>query len=224
MLRSAVQRRRRVPRNPADGRDDAQARALALLETLPDGQPRELDRMRDVDVDLRVALVLLGILPEVGEGGLEDAGADAVCVRDVVPLLLAGGKELLEVGPVGDVSLDVQDVGLGGGPGVEFGGCAEVGDEDVGAEGGGLLGKGETYAGGAAGDEDDFPGLEGYIDGGHGGGMAGWWWEKRGLCKEWWEGVLVSRRSEKVRRITGIYGGNGPQWICMLVCGGIVHE
>lgn len=45
MLRSAVQRRRRVPRNPADGRDDAQARALALLETLPDGQPRELDRV-----------------------------------------------------------------------------------------------------------------------------------------------------------------------------------
>ena len=146
MLCSAVQRRSRVPRDAADRRDDAHARALAALQTVSDGQPCELDGVRDVDVDLCVALVLLGVLPEVGEGGLEDAGADAVGVGDVVPLLFTGGEELLEVGPVGDVGLDVEDVGFIFGPGVEIGSCAEVGDEDVGTEGAGLLRKGEAYS------------------------------------------------------------------------------
>jgi hypothetical protein len=63
--------------------------------------------MVHIDINLFVALILLRIVPEVGERRVKQASANAVCVRYVAPLLLTGFKELRKVGPFRYIRLNV---------------------------------------------------------------------------------------------------------------------
>jgi hypothetical protein len=98
----------------------------------------------DVDIDLRIAFILLWIVPEIGEWGLEDSCADGVGVGYVVPFILAFGEDFGEGWPESYVGLDEEDAVFVGGKRVVVWGCSEIGDEDSSANGMSLFGQAET--------------------------------------------------------------------------------
>jgi hypothetical protein len=102
--------------------------------------------MTNVNINLLIPFLLLRILPEVRKWGFEDASADAVGVRYIVPFLLTSVKELEEIGPVGNVGLNIEDIVPAGCEAIEVGRCAEVADNHFSTEVGGLLGECETNA------------------------------------------------------------------------------
>lgn len=102
--------------------------------------------MADIDLDLLIPVVL-GVVPEIRKRRLEQPRADAVEVRHVAPLLLAGCEDPREGGPLRDVGLHEEDAGgVGGREGGVGRGWMEVCDEDAGAEGVALAREGEADA------------------------------------------------------------------------------
>jgi hypothetical protein len=109
--------------------DDAHTRTLSLTQALPYRKSGQLNGVVDVDVDLLVSLVLLGIVPEIGEGWVEYSGADSVGVGYVVPFLLACVEDLGEVRPLSHVCLHIDDMVFACSESVELGRRFEVSDE-----------------------------------------------------------------------------------------------
>jgi hypothetical protein len=116
--------------------NDTNTSPFPPLQTLPYRHPCQFDRMAHIHIDLLIPLLLLGILPKVRKRRFEHSRADAVRVRYVVPFLLADLEESGKIGPVRYVGLHEEDVIAVGGVAFKVGCCADVGDEDFGAEGG----------------------------------------------------------------------------------------
>jgi hypothetical protein len=119
--------------------NDTDTRPLPPPQTLPYCHSRQLDRMIDIDVDLLIPVFLFGILPEVRERRVEEPCADGVCVRYIAPFLLARGKDFVEVRPMRDVCLNVDNGRLVGDESVEFRRSSDVCNDDFGAERVGLF-------------------------------------------------------------------------------------
>jgi hypothetical protein len=66
--------------------------------------------MIHVDIDLFVTLFLLGILPKVRKGRVEQASADSIRVRYIVPFLLARIEHFGEIRPMRDIGLHIENV------------------------------------------------------------------------------------------------------------------
>jgi hypothetical protein len=84
----------------------------------------------DVHFNLLIA-VFFGIEPKVREGWLEQPSAYTVKVGHVIPLPLTSVEDLVEVAPLGDVGLHVDDVVLTLCECVVVGCCSKIGDENT---------------------------------------------------------------------------------------------
>lgn len=102
--------------------------------------------MIHIDVDLLVPLILLWVLPEIREGRVEQASADAVRIRHIIPLLLACIKYFGKVCPVRHVGLHVEDVVFVCGEGIEIGRGFEIGYKHFCTYGVRFLGESQTDA------------------------------------------------------------------------------
>lgn len=76
--------------------------------------------MININIDLLVPLVLFRILPKIRERGVKQPRTNGIRVRDIAPFGLAGGEHLVEVRPLRDVGLHVEDFRLAGREGVEI--------------------------------------------------------------------------------------------------------
>lgn len=101
-----------------------------------------------VGVDLHSLVPLLfRVVPEVGPGRFEDAGARDVDVWDGGEVLQRGSVEARQVLPGSHIAfLELDLGGVGGDEGFGFGREFEVANEDAGAAGVGKFGEGEADA------------------------------------------------------------------------------
>ena len=101
-----------------------------------------------VGVDLHSLVPLLfRVVPEVGPGRFEDAGARDVDVWDGGEVLQRGSVEARQVLPGSHIAFLELDLGrVGGDEGFGFGREFEVANEDAGAAGVGKFGEGEADA------------------------------------------------------------------------------
>jgi hypothetical protein len=101
-----------------------------------------------VGINLHSLVTLLfRIVPEVGPGRFEDAGARDVDVWDGGEVLQRGSVEASQILPRSHITfLELDLGGVGGDEGFGFGREFEVPDEDAGAAGEGEFGKGESDA------------------------------------------------------------------------------
>lgn len=76
--------------------------------------------MVNVDIDLFVSLILLGVLPEVCKGRVKQARTNGICIRHIFPLRLTRVEYLGKFWPMRYVGLNIEDVDFACGEVVEI--------------------------------------------------------------------------------------------------------
>lgn len=130
MLARTVQTGHIKPGQPGPTRNQTNHTLLIRAEQRAHRQPRQLDRVVDVDLH-RLVAPLLAVVPEVRPRRLEDARARHVDVRHGAEVLHRRRAERREVGPRRHVALLELDRRRGRDERVGFGREFQVADEDA---------------------------------------------------------------------------------------------
>jgi len=91
--------------------DNTNTRPLLPPQALPYSQPRQFNRMTDINLDLLIPIALC-VVPEIRKRWVENPRAYAVKIGHVIPFLLTCGKDAVERRPLRDVGLHELDIGL----------------------------------------------------------------------------------------------------------------